>query len=112
VDPKYRLQLMHLGFKWRIESARLGIVDESPAEAPQAAFAADPCIRGLPARPEAAIDFLAQIARQFRAADVGINPDCGPERRSRIRGLGLSDGTAVVEVTDPENRARPYDPRQ
>ncbi len=38
VDRKYRLQMMHLGFKWAADlaSAQLGIVDDSPADALQA----------------------------------------------------------------------------
>ncbi len=111
VDPKYRLQLMHLGFKWSadLESARLGIVDDSPAESLQAtALAAESCIQGTAGQfPCRNVDFLAQIAlgqfssRPTSAANVWGFVDLNDDREYAV--VGLSDGTAVVEVTDPEN---------
>lgn len=111
VDPKYRLQVMHLGFKWSadLESARLGIVDDSPAEAPQAtALAAEPCVQGSAGQfPCRNVDFLAQISlneftsRPTSAANVWGFVDLNDDREYVV--VGLSDGTAVVEVTDPEN---------
>ncbi len=111
VDPRYRLQLMHLGFKWSadLESARLGIVDDSPAEALQAtALAAESCVQGSAGQfPCRNVDFLAQIAlnqfssRPTSAANVWGFVDLNDDREYAV--VGLSDGTAVVEVTDPAN---------
>jgi choice-of-anchor B domain-containing protein len=111
VIPKYRLQLMHLGFKWSadLESARLGIVDDSPAAALQTtAIAAEPCIQGSAGQfPCRNVDLLAQIAlNQFSsqptsAANVWGFVDLNDDREYAV--VGLSDGTAVVEVTDPAN---------
>jgi choice-of-anchor B domain-containing protein len=111
VDPRYRLQVMHLGFKWSadLESARLGIVDDSPADALQAtASAAETCIQGTAGQfPCRNVDFLAQIAlnqfssRPTSAANVWGFVDLNDDREYAV--VGLSNGTAVVEVTDPAN---------
>lgn len=111
VDPAYRLQVMHLGFKWAadLESARLGIVDESPAQALQAtALAAEPCLQGSAGQfPCRNVDLLAQIAlnqfssRPTSAANVWGFVDLNDDREYAV--VGLSNGTAIVEVTNPED---------
>jgi len=111
VDPGYRLQLMHLGFKWSadLESARLGIVDDSPADALQAsALAAEACIQGTAGQfPCRNVDLLAQVAlnqftsRPTSAANVWGFVDLNDDREYAI--VGLNNGTAVVEVTNPES---------
>ncbi len=111
VHPRYRQALMRLGFKWAasIEDARLGIVDDSPAPALQAtATAAQGCVQGSAGQfPCRNVDFLAQVSlNQFMtqpvsAANVWGFVDLNDAREYAI--VGLSNGTAVVEVTDPEN---------
>ena len=109
VDRKYRLQMMHLGFKWAADlaSANLGIVDDSPADALQAtARAAEDCVQGSAGQfPCRNVDFLAQIplneftSQPTSAANVWGFVDLNDDREYAV--VGLNDGTAVVEVTDP-----------
>ena len=111
VDPRYRQAMMHLGFKWAadIASAQQGIVDESPAPALQAtAIAAMPCVQGMAGQfPCRNVDFQAQISlNQFTsqpssAANVWGLVDLNDNREYAV--VGLRNGTAVVEVTDPMN---------
>ena len=111
VDPRYRQQLMHLGFKWAadLESARLGIVDDSPAPALQAtAFQPESCVQGkagfFPCRN---VDFLAQVplndfsTQPFAASNVWGFVDQNDGREYAVAGLG--NGTAVLDLTDPED---------
>lgn len=111
IDPRYRQAMMHLGFKWAadIASAQQGIVDESPAPALQAtAIAAMPCVQGMAGQfPCRNVDFQAQISlNQFisqpaSAGNVWGLVDLNDNREYAV--VGLSDGTAVVDVTDPVN---------
>lgn len=111
VDPIYRLQMMHLGFKWaaNLESARLGIVDDSPAAALQAtSAAAASCVQGLAGQfPCRNVNFLAQIplndfvSGPSSAANVWGFVDLNDNREYAV--VGLSNGTAVVEVTNPSS---------
>ncbi|MBM4218587.1 MAG: choice-of-anchor B family protein [Gammaproteobacteria bacterium] len=111
VDRRYRQQLMHLGFKWAADltSAREGMVDDSPAPALQAtARQAEACVQGEAGQfPCRNVDFLAQIALEdfstqpFAAANVWGYVDQNDGREYAIVGLG--NGTAVVDLADPEN---------
>lgn len=111
VDPRYRQALMHLGFKWAasMADATQGVVDDSPAPALQAtALAAESCLQGRAGQfPCRNVDLLAQIPlNQFStqpvsAANVWGHVDLNDSREYAI--IGLSNGTAVVDVTDPEN---------
>ena len=111
VDPRYRQALMRLGFKWAADlaSAQAGIVDDSPAPALQAtAIAAANCVQGFAGQfPCRNVDFQAQISlNQFTsqpasAANVWGFVDLNDDREYAV--VGLSNGTAVVEVTDPAN---------
>ncbi len=102
---------MHLGFKWAadLSSAQQGIVDDSPAPALQAtAIAAETCVQGNAGQfPCRNVDFQAQISlNQFisqpvSAANVWGFVDQNDGREYAVVGLG--DGTAVVDVTDPVN---------
>jgi choice-of-anchor B domain-containing protein len=112
VDSRYRQQMMHLGFKWAADlaSAQQGIVDESPAPALQAtAIAAMPCVQGMAGQfPCRNVDFMAQISlnqfasRPVSAANVWGLVDLNDNNREYAV-VGLSNGTAIVEVTDPVN---------
>ncbi len=111
VDPRYRQALMRLGFKWAADlaSAQAGIVDDSPAPALQAtAIAAVNCVQGFAGQfPCRNVDFQAQISlNQFTsqptsAGNVWGFVDLNDNREYAV--VGLRNGTAVVEVTDPEN---------
>jgi choice-of-anchor B domain-containing protein len=111
VDRRYRQQLMHLGFKWAADlaSARQGVVDDSPAPALQAtASQPESCVQGQAGQfPCRNVDFLAQIpledfsTRPFAAANVWGFIDQNDGREYAIVGLG--NGTAVVDLSDPEN---------
>jgi len=111
VDPRYRQAAMRLGFKWAADlaSAQQGIVDDGPAPALQAtAIAAATCVQGFAGQfPCRNVDFLSQIAlNQFTsqplsAANVWGFVDQNDGREYAV--VGLSDGTAVVDVTDPVN---------
>jgi len=111
VDPRYRLQMMHLGFKWAadIASARQGMVDESAAPALQAtAIATMPCVQGFAGQfPCRNVDFQSQISlNQFAsqptsAANVWGFVDLNDNHEYAV--IGLNNGTAVVDVTDPVN---------
>ncbi len=111
VDPRYRQAMMHLGFKWAADlaSAQLGIVDDSPAAALQAtAIAPESCVQGLAGQfPCRNVDFQSQISlnqfpsRPVSAANVWGFVDRNDGREYVV--VGLSNGSAVVEVTDPDN---------
>lgn len=111
VDPRYRQQMQHLGFKWAADqaSAERGIVDDSPAPALQATqIAGMPCVQGMAGQfPCRNVDFQAQISlNQFAsqpasAANFWGFVDLNNNREYAV--VGLSNGTAVVDVTDPVN---------
>jgi choice-of-anchor B domain-containing protein len=111
VDPRYRQVAMRHGFKWAADlaSARQGIVDDSPAPALQAtAVVPATCVQGSAGQfPCRHVDFQAQIAlnsfssRPASAANVWGFVDRNDNREYAI--IGLSNGTAVVDVTDPAN---------
>jgi choice-of-anchor B domain-containing protein len=111
VDPRYRQVAMRHGFQWAadIESARQGIVDDSPAPALQAtAVAPAACVQGSAGQfPCRNVDFQAQIAlaqfstRPVSAANVWGFVDQNDGREYAV--VGLNNGTAVVDVTDPAN---------
>ncbi len=111
VDPRYRQALMRLGFKWAADlaSAQQGIVDDSPAAPLQAtAVAAANCVQGFAGQfPCRNVDFQAQISlNQFTsqplsAANVWGFEDQNDGREYAV--VGLSNGAAIVEVTDPVN---------
>jgi choice-of-anchor B domain-containing protein len=111
VDPRYRQAMMRLGFQWAADraSAEQGIVDDSPAAALQAtAIAAMSCSQGFAGQfPCRNVDFQAQISlNQFTsqpgsAANVWGLVDLNDNREYAV--VGLRNGTAVVDVTDPVN---------
>jgi choice-of-anchor B domain-containing protein len=111
VDPRYRQQLMHLGFQWAadLESARLGIVDDSPASPLQAtAFQAESCVQGQAGQfPCRNVDFLAQVplndfsTQPFAASNVWGFVDQNDGQEYAV--AGLANGTAVLDLSDPEN---------
>lgn len=111
VDPRYRQAVMRLGFKWAadVAAAQQGIVDDSPAAALQAtAIAASSCIQGFAGQfPCRNVDFQSQIAltqftsQPLSAANVWGFEDQNDGREYAV--IGLSDGTAIVEVSDPVN---------
>jgi choice-of-anchor B domain-containing protein len=110
-DPRYRQAMMHLGFKWSasLEDAERGIVDDSPAPALQAtAMEAADCVQGAAAGfPCRNVDFLAQISlNQFSSRPASASNLWGFVDRNDGREyvvVGLSNGAAVVDLTDPAN---------
>jgi len=111
VDPRYRQVALRHGFQWAADlaSARLGIVDDSPAPALQAtAVVPANCVQGSAGQFACRnVDFQAQIAlgafssRPVSAANVWGFVDLNDNREYAV--IGLSNGTAVVDVTDPAN---------
>jgi choice-of-anchor B domain-containing protein len=112
VDPRYRLAVLRQGFKWAADkaSAEQGIVDDSPAVALQATqVAAASCSSGFAGQfPCRLVDFQSQISlnRFSQPANSASNlwgfVDLNDNREYAV--VGLSNGTAVVEVT---NAAQP-----
>ena len=108
VDPRYRQAVMRQGFEWApdMASAQQGIVDNSPAVALQSTqVAAASCSGGFAGMfPCRNVDFQSQIAlNQFSrpptsASNVWGLVDLNDNREYAV--IGLSNGTAVVEVTD------------
>lgn len=111
VDARYRQVMMRFGFKWApdLGSALLGLVDDSPAPALQAtAFVPANCVQGFAGQfPCRNVDFQAQIplieftSRPTSAANVWGFVDLNDDREYAV--IGLSNGTSVIEVTDPAN---------
>jgi len=111
VDPRYRQAVMRLGFQWAADmaSAQQEIVDNSPAPALQATqFVPMNCVQAFAGQfPCRNVDFQAQIAlNQFSsqptsAANVWGLVDLNDNREYAV--VGLRNGTAVVDLTDPAN---------
>lgn len=111
VDARYRQVMMRFGFKWApdLASAQLGLVDDSPAPALQeTAFVPAACVQGFAGQfPCRNVDFHAQIplieftSRPASAANVWGFVDLNDDREYAV--VGLSNGTSVVEVTNPAN---------
>lgn len=111
VDVSYRGAMEKQGFKWAADyaSAALGIIDNSPAAALQSTQAAvSTCVQGFAGQfPCRNVDFLAQIplngfsSRPASAANVWGFVDLNDNREYAV--VGLRNGTAVVDVTDPAN---------
>jgi choice-of-anchor B domain-containing protein len=109
IDAKYRQAMGRLGFKWSpdMASARSGIIDDSPAQALQATQAAEAnCVQALAGQfPCRNVSFLSQIAlasfssRPTSAANLWGLVDLNDNREYAI--IGLRNGTAIVEVTNP-----------
>ncbi|MBX3702702.1 MAG: choice-of-anchor B family protein [Steroidobacteraceae bacterium] len=109
LDPRYRQVAMRHGFRWAADlaSAQQGIVDDSPAPALQAtALVPASCVQGSAGQfPCRHVDFQAQIAlngfssRPTSAANVWGFVDLNDNREYAV--IGLSNGTAVVDVTNP-----------
>ncbi|HEY7671070.1 MAG TPA: choice-of-anchor B family protein [Gammaproteobacteria bacterium] len=109
VDPRYRQAMGRMGFQWAADlaSAQMGIVDKSPAQALQSTqFVPATCVQGFAGQfPCHNIDFQAQIAlNQFStlpasAANLWGFVDLNDNREYAV--IGLRNGTAVVEVTNP-----------
>lgn len=111
VDARYRHAMAKQGFKWSADraSAALGIIDNSPAAALQSTQAvASTCVQGFAGQfPCRNVDFLAQIplsafsSRPASAANVWGFVDLNDNREYAV--IGLRNGTAVVDVSDPAN---------
>lgn len=111
VDARYRHAMAKQGFMWAADrtSAALGDIDNSPADALQATQAAvSPCVQGIAGQfPCRNVDFLAQIplngfsTRPTSAANVWGFVDLNDNREYAV--VGLRNGTAVVDVSDPAN---------
>jgi choice-of-anchor B domain-containing protein len=111
VDARYRHAMQKQGFKWAADraAAELGIIDNSPAAALQATqAAASTCVQGLAGQfPCRNVDFLAQIplsvfsTRPTSAANVWGFVDLNDNREYAV--IGLRNGTAIVDVSDPAN---------
>jgi choice-of-anchor B domain-containing protein len=111
VDLRYRQAMARQGFQWAADlaSAQAGIIDTSVAEALQSTqFAPASCVQGFAGQfPCRNIDFRAQIAlNQFStqpasAANLWGFVDLNDQREYAV--IGLRNGTAVVDVTDPAN---------
>jgi choice-of-anchor B domain-containing protein len=109
VDPRYRQPMARQGFKWAADraSAAAGQIDTSVAEALQATQAVPAsCVQGLAGQfPCRNVDFAAQIPlSQFStvpasAANLWGFVDLNDQREYAV--IGLRNGTAVVDVTDP-----------
>src|SRR5687768_5901984 len=111
IDQRYRHAMAKQGFKWaadRVSAAR-GIIDVSPAAALQATqAAANSCVQGFAGQfPCRNVDFLAQIplsrfsTQPASAANVWGFVDLNENREYAV--IGLRNGTAVIDVTDPAN---------
>ena len=111
VDPRYRLALARQGFTWAANylSARLGAFDLSTPPALQAKpTSAANCVQGSAGQfPCKNVDLMAQLAladfssRPTSAANLWGLVDLNDNREYAV--IGLRNGTAVVDVTDPAN---------
>lgn len=111
VDSRYRQAMMRQGFSWAVDraSAERGLFDDSTPAALQAkAVAPATCTQGLAGQfPCRNVDFLSQISlanfssRPVSAANVWGFVDLNDNREYAV--IGLSNSTAVIDVTDPAN---------
>jgi choice-of-anchor B domain-containing protein len=111
VDPQYRQAVMRQGFKWAADqaAAQAGQTDDSPARALQATqLAVTACMQGFAGQfPCRNVDFQAQIplnsfSRQpISASNLWGFVDLNDNREYAV--IGLSNGTAIVEVTNPSS---------
>lgn len=111
VDPRYRAAMMKQGFTWAADraAAEKGLVDNSPAPALQAVQSAvTSCTQGFAGPfPCRNVDFLGQIplngfsSKPASAANLWGFVDLNDNREYAV--IGLRNGTAVVDVTDPAN---------
>ncbi len=111
VEPRYRLAMAKQGFTWAADraSAESGIFDDSTPPALQSKGAAPAtCQSGMAGQfPCRNVDFLAQVTlaefstRPSSAANVWGLVDLNDNREYAV--VGLRNGTAVVDVTDPAN---------
>lgn len=109
VDPRYRLAMAKQGFTWAATraDAESGIFDLTPPPALQNKGAAPAtCQTGFAGQfPCRNVDFLAQLAlaefstRPSSAANVWGLVDLNDNREYAV--IGLRNGTAIVDVTDP-----------
>ena len=110
VDARYRQAMAKQGFQWAADlaSAQSGLVDTSAAPALQGAQREPAaCVQGFAGQfPCRNVDFRAQIALdQFStapasAANLWGFVDLNDQREYAV--IGLRNGTAVVDVTDPD----------
>jgi choice-of-anchor B domain-containing protein len=111
VDERYRQPMEKQGFKWAADraSATAGVIATSPAAALQVVQgAASNCVQGFAGQfPCRNVDFLAQMplsrfsSQPTSAANVWGLVDLNDNREYAV--IGLRNGTAVVDVTDPAN---------
>jgi choice-of-anchor B domain-containing protein len=111
IDPRYRLAMAKQGFTWAAsrENAESGIFDNSTPPALQSKGAAPAtCQAGFAGQfPCRNVDFLAQLTladfstRPSSAANVWGLVDLNDNREYAV--IGLRNGTAIVDVTDPAN---------
>lgn len=111
VDERYRQPMEKQGFKWAADraSATAGIIATTPAVALQSVqVAPSNCVQGFAGQfPCRNVDFLAQIplnrfsSQPTSAANVWGFVDLNDNREYAV--IGLRNGTAVVDVTDPAN---------
>jgi choice-of-anchor B domain-containing protein len=111
VDARYRSAMAKQGFTWAADraSAERGLVDTTPAPALQSVQSAvTTCSQGFAGQfPCRNVDFLAQIplnsfsTQPVSAANLWGFVDLNDNREYAV--IGLRNGTAVVDVTDPAN---------
>lgn len=111
IDARYRLAMAKQGFTWAAsrENAECGIFDNSTPSALQGKGAAPAtCQAGFAGQfPCRNVDFLAQLTladfstRPSSAANVWGLVDLNDNREYAV--IGLRNGTAIVDVTDPAN---------
>jgi choice-of-anchor B domain-containing protein len=111
VDPRYRNALAVRGFYWAesTEAARGGVFSFGGGEPLQKTQAAPAeCVQGMSGQfPCRNLSFLSQIplaqfsSRPVSAANVWGFVDLNDNREYAV--VGLNNGTAIVEVTDPAN---------
>jgi choice-of-anchor B domain-containing protein len=111
MDRRWRQAMGKQGFKWAADraAAERGEVDNTPAPALQAVQAAPiTCVQGFAGQfPCRNVDFLAQIpltgfsSLPTSAANLWGFRDLNDNREYAL--IGLRNGTAIIDVTDPAN---------